>query len=103
MGISKKLSHIINEQYAFNYKSSIFTFFVYTHICAIGHAGVWRRVSFKVRLNCIKIGLRSIKYLILLRWNFEESTPPANFNRFTVALMTVFQVNSLFYHKFLGP
>jgi hypothetical protein len=25
-------------------------------------------------------------------WNFEENTPPANFNRFPVALLTVFQV-----------
>ncbi len=25
-------------------------------------------------------------------WNFEDNTPPANFNRFPVALMTVFQI-----------
>lgn len=28
-------------------------------------------------------------------WNFEENTPPANFNRFPVALLTVFQVFNL--------
>ena len=26
-------------------------------------------------------------------WNFDEGTPPANFNSFAVALLTVFQVN----------
>jgi hypothetical protein len=36
----------------------------------------------------------------LKRWNFEESTPPANFNRFTVALMTVFQVRLSFFACF---
>ena len=32
-------------------------------------------------------------YFTNIRWNFEENTPPANFNRFPVALLTVFQVS----------
>jgi hypothetical protein len=31
------------------------------------------------------------------RWNFDDHTPAANFNRFPIAMLTVFQVGLLFF------
>jgi len=37
------------------------------------------------------------------RWNFEEGRPSANFDTFPVALLTVFQVNSMLSDTLSSP
>jgi len=59
--------------------------------------------SARLRCSCLDIpressfNSRTWNCLRFCRWNFEEGRPSANFDTFPVALLTVFQVNVLYY------
>lgn len=69
-------------------------------ICLVGDAAVWRTVS--ITTNLRRSSTASIKFehlfsyctfsFLLLRFNFDDGTPPTNFDTFAAAIMTVFQV-----------
>ena len=77
----------------------------------VGDAAVWRTVSVNTHFqlkrahffaltlcSCLSLCMRlgwcdsTSFYYLLLRFNFEDGTPPTNFDTFAAAIMTVFQV-----------